>query len=88
MQMTDLLGWAKNQLAEATGLQPVTVSGAFRDDGGWHVRVDMLEMSRIPTATDVLGEYEVVLAEDGTMLKFQRKRTRLRGEPMEEEQRV
>lgn len=85
MQMRDLVERAKTQLAEATGLQPVTVSGVFKAEEGWHVRVDMLEMARIPTATDVLGDYEVLLAEDGSMLKFQRKRTRLRGEPMEDE---
>lgn len=87
MQMTDLLERAKVQLAEATGLKPITVSGAFKDEEGWHIRVDMLEMSRIPSATDVLGDYEVLLAEDGSMLKFERKRTRLRGQPMEEEER-
>lgn len=85
MQMGDLLQRAKTQLAEATGLQPVAVSGAFKDEEGWHVRVEMLEMSRIPTATDVLGDYEVLLTGDGSMLRFRRKRTRLRGEPMEEE---
>ena len=86
MQMTDLLERAKVQLAEITGLQPVTVSGAFKDEEGWHVRVDMLEMSRIPTATDVLGDYEVLLSEDGSMVRFDRRKTRLRGEPMEEEE--
>ena len=85
MQMRDLLEQAKAQLAEATGLKPVTVSSAFKDEQGWRIRVDMLEMSRIPTATDVLGDYEVFLGEDGGMLKFERKRTRLRGDPMEEE---
>jgi len=46
----------------------------------------MLELSRIPPATDVLGEYEVLLAEDGAMLRFERKGIRLRSEPMEEQQ--
>lgn len=87
MQMRDLLESAKTQLAEATGLKPVTVSGVFKDEKGWHIRVDMLEMTRIPTATDVLGDYEILLGEDGGMLRFGRKRTRLRGEPMEEEER-
>jgi len=47
----------------------------------------MLEMSRIPTATDLLGDYDVLVDEDGNMVKFERKRTRLRGEPMEKEER-
>jgi len=74
-------------LVEVTGLKPVTVSATCRDEQGWHIFLDMLEMSRIPPATDVLGTYEVVLDEDGNMLRFERRRTRLRGEPMEEEER-
>ena len=88
MELRGLAERAKQQLAELTGLKPVTVSGAFKDERGWHVSLDMLEMSRIPTATDVLGAYEVLLDEDGNLLKFERKRIRLRGEPMEEEERT
>jgi len=86
MDMKELAERAKSQLSEVTGLNPETVSGAFKDEQGWHVAVDMLEMSRIPPATDVLGDYEVLADENGNMLKFERKRTRLRGEPMEKEE--
>jgi len=85
MEMKDVIARTKKQLANSTGLKPEGVTRAFRDDQGWHVGVEVLEMSRIPTATDVLGDYEVVLDENGSMLRFERKRTRLRGEPMEEE---
>lgn len=85
MVMREFVEQAKERLAEATGLKPVGVNRAFKDEEGWHVGVEMLEMARIPPATDVLGAYEVLLAEDGRMLRFDRKRTRLRGEPMEEE---
>jgi len=87
MNMTKLAERAKNQLAEVTGLKPVTVTGTFKDEQGWHITLDMLEMSRIPTATDLLGDYDVLVDEDGNMMKFERKRTRLRGEPMEKEER-
>lgn len=87
MQMRDLLERAKKQMADVTGLRPEGVVRAFKDDGGWHVGLEMLEMSRIPTATDVLGDYEVLLTEDGDMVRFERRKTRLRGEPMEEEER-
>ena len=86
MEMTQILERSKDQLGTLTGLKAEAVSRAFRDDEGWHVGVELLEMSRIPTATDVLGDYEVLLAEDGSLLRFHRKRTRLRGEPMEEEE--
>lgn len=84
MDITYLGKQAKSQLAEATGLKPVAVTGVFKQNDGWLVRVEMLEMSRIPTATDVLGDYDVVLAEDGALRGFERKRTRLRGQPAED----
>lgn len=86
MDMRELADRAKSQLAEVTGLKPETVTGAFKDEQGWHIALDMLEMSRIPTATDVLGDYEVLLDDSGSMLRFERKRTRLRGEPVEKEE--
>jgi hypothetical protein len=86
MNMKELAERAKSQLAEVTGLKPVTVTGTFKDEQGWHVAVDMLEMSRIPPATDVLGDYNVLVDKDGNVLKFERRRTRLRGEPMEKEE--
>jgi hypothetical protein len=87
MDMKGLAERAKSQLAEVTGLKPETVSRAFKDEQGWHIEMDMLEMSRIPPATDVLGDYDVLVDEDGNMVKFERKRTRLRGEPIEKEER-
>lgn len=80
LQMRDLLGGAKAQLAEATGLEPVAVHRAFRDGQGWHVRLEMLEMRRIPSATDVLGDYEAILDEEGSLMQFERVGGRLRGE--------
>ena len=83
MDIKKLAERAKSQLAEVTGLKPITVTRTFKDEEGWHITLDMLEMSRIPTATDVLGDYDVLVDENGNMMKFERKRTRLRGEPME-----
>lgn len=84
MDIKELAERAKSQLAEVTGLKPITVTGTFKDEQGWHITLDMLEMARIPPATDVLGDYDVLMDEDGNMLKFERTRTRLRGEPLEE----
>ncbi len=81
MQVKELAEQAKSQLVELTGLKPITITRTFKDEQGWHIGVDMLEMARIPPASDVLGDYEVVVDEDGNMLRFVRKRTRIRGEP-------
>lgn len=85
MEMTNLLKRAKQQLAEATGLKPEGVTRASKDNGGWRIGVEMLEMSRIPNSADVLGDYEAVLTDEGEMVKFERHRTRLRCETVVEE---
>ena len=85
MELRDILEKAKSELAAVTALKPESVIQALKDDQGWHVRVEMLELSRIPPATDVLGDYEVVLDDEGAIVRFGRKRTRLRGEPTEEQ---
>jgi len=88
MNIKDVLEQAKIQLSEATGLKIITIVEIFKDERGWHVFLDMLEMSRIPPATDVLGEYEVILDNEGNMLSFERKRTRLRGQVVERDVKV
>ncbi|MFQ5872496.1 MAG: gas vesicle protein GvpO [Dehalococcoidia bacterium] len=86
MKMADLATRAKEQLAEVTGFNPVAVVGSYKDEEGWHVAVDVLEMARLPESTDLLGTYVVTLDEKGDMVAFERKKTRLRGEPMIEEE--
>ena len=80
MRITELTEKAKSQLSDLTGLKPLTVTGVSKDEQGWHITLDMLEMSRIPNSTDVLGDYETLLDDNGDLLRFERKRTRLRGE--------
>ena len=84
LAMTDVAERAKRQLAEVTGFKPVAAIGSYRDAKGWHVSVDMLEMARLPDSTDLLGTYAVDLDEEGSMVKFEKKRSRLRGQPYEE----
>jgi hypothetical protein len=83
-QLIALVERAKSQLAGVTGLKAQAVSSVVRDGVRWRLRIDMLEMARIPPATDVIGEYEVSLDEDGTMAGFERRRSRLRGDVSEE----
>ncbi len=76
---------AKEQLAQLTGLKPDTVSALSKDEQGWHVTVELVEMTRIPTATDVLASYLALLDDEGNLLSYQRTRRYLRGEVMEQE---
>ena len=84
LAMTDVAERAKRQLAEVTGFQPVAAVASYRDAKGWHVSVDMLEMARLPDSTDLLGTYVVELDQEGSMVRFEKKRSRLRGQPYEE----
>lgn len=76
---------AKEQLAQLTGLKPETVSGLSRDEEGWHVTVDLIELKRIPEATDVLASYEALLDDEGNLLSYQRTRRYYRGQVTEKE---
>jgi hypothetical protein len=86
LMMTEVAERARQQLAEVTGFKPVAVVGSYKDAKGWHITVDLLEMARLPESTDILGTYEVSLDEEGNMLKFEKKRARLRSESYEEEE--
>ena len=74
---------AKQELSALTGLKPDTVSGMSREDDGWHVTVEMIDLKRIPESTDVLESYEAVLDDDGNLVSYQRIRRYLRADVME-----
>jgi len=76
---------AKEQLAQLTGLKPDTVSGLNRDEEGWHVAVDLIELKRIPEATDVLATYEALLDDNANLIRYQRTRRYYRGQVTEQE---
>jgi len=84
-EMATLAEKAKQQMAGITGLKPVTISGIEHGQGKWQLHMDLLEMARIPDSTDLIGEYEVSLDDDGRLLQFERKRARLRGQPFPDE---
>lgn len=75
-----VVGHTKKLLGELTGLEPVEVTGLSRDDQGWHVRIEMLEFAKIPPSADVIAEYDVLVGGDGSLVSFQRTRSRLRAE--------
>jgi len=75
--------WLKAVRVKA-GLNLVEYATRYRDAKGWHVSVDMLEMARLPDSTDLLGTYVVELDQEGSMVRFEKKRSRLRGQPYEE----
>ena len=77
---------AKEQLAQLTGLTPDTVSSLRQDEEGWHVAVELIELKRIPEATDVLASYQTLLDDEGNLLSYRRTKRYLRQELMELEE--
>jgi hypothetical protein len=76
---------AKEHLTLLTGLQADTVSSLIRDEQGWHVTADLIELKRIPESTDMLGTYEVLLDDLGNLISYERTRRYLRNQISEEE---
>ncbi|MCX6054962.1 MAG: gas vesicle protein [Chloroflexi bacterium] len=78
--------FVKQQLVELTHLKPDTISSFSKDDQGWHVYIEMIEMKRIPDATDMLATYETLSDEEGNIINFHRTRRYLRDATMEKEE--
>lgn len=71
---------AKQQLRLITGLEVATVSAIEEQEGGWKAYVNMVELRRVPSTSDVLATYEAVLDETGEMQNYKRLRRFLRGQ--------
>jgi len=76
---------AKEQLASLTGLGLDTVSGIAKDEQGWHVTLELIEMKRIPEGNDILATYEALLNEEGELIRYQRTRRYRRDQVIERE---
>ena len=75
---------AKAALASITGLDADRVSAVVLEPDGWHVTVDLIELKRIPPATDVLAAYEALFAPSGALMSYRRTLRYLRDQILEE----
>ena len=80
---SEIVAMAKEQIVALTGLPASTVSGMHKDEHGWHVILDMVELKRIPNSSDVLATYDVVMDGEGNLLHYRRTRRYLRGSVVE-----
>ncbi len=65
----DLVRRAKHHLVELTGHEAESVSGIERNgEGRAQIRLEVLELERIPRTTDVLATYELTLDESGQLV--------------------
>ncbi|MBI2958588.1 MAG: gas vesicle protein [Chloroflexi bacterium] len=80
MEMREAINRAKVGICDITGLKPASVVRCEKSGDGHKITIELVEMSRIPAATDVLGTYEVLLNATGDIETFHRTGMRLRGE--------
>jgi len=65
---------ALTTVEELTGYEPEAITGLEWDgeEDLWQVTVDVLELSRVPSTTDMIGQYVVQLDEGGTLRGYKR----------------
>jgi hypothetical protein len=70
---------AVRRVQELTGLEPEGVTLLEPTDRGWRVGVEVTELERIPSTTDVLAIYQVELDERGRTVSYRRAQRHYRG---------
>jgi len=68
----ELLDQARRYAEQLTGHPVESFSSLEQDDRGWRIGVEVVELSRVPSTTDVLGSYELVLSDEGEFVDFRR----------------
>jgi Gas vesicle synthesis protein GvpO len=69
---------AMDTLGELVGCPAEGITGIRRNEDGWIVEVEVLEVERVPETSDVLASYEVEIDNDGEIVEFRRLRRYLR----------
>lgn len=70
---------ALQQFAELTQLEPVGATGVRREEHGWSVLVDVVELERVPSTTSVMATYRVDIDSGGELTGYERLRRFNRG---------
>ncbi len=60
------------EVSELVGCTAEGVTGIRKNDDGWVVTVELLELARIPATTDVLASYDVHVDSDGDVTEYHR----------------
>jgi hypothetical protein len=75
---------AAEHVLALTGRCPENVVLVAREDDGWQVGVEVMELRRIPDTTDILAIYEVTLDSNGDLVRCERGQRYHRGQVEEE----
>ena len=74
----------RDELPELLGRSVESIVGVERDEDGWRISAQIVELARIPNSTDVLGVYTVKLDSAGELAAYQRERRYTRGQMIED----
>ncbi|MER5557830.1 gas vesicle protein [Streptomyces sp. NPDC002506] len=75
----EVLRGARAQLSELIGMPAESVSSFERSEDGWQLRIEVLELSRVPDTMSLLASYEVELDPRGELTGYRRLRRYERG---------
>jgi hypothetical protein len=78
--MRDIAIRAVEQVHDLIGRPVESVTGMRKNGTEWTVTLEVLELERVPTTTDVLGKYEVTLDKNGELTGAERVRRYPRAE--------
>jgi hypothetical protein len=81
-----LINHARQLFMAASGRRPETITGMRKEEDGWVISMDVVELARIPSSSDVMGEYHVRLDDDGDFLGYERVSRYIRSQPSAREQ--
>ena len=85
MNGTEAAQAAVRHLADLTGRETEAVVGLDKDDDGWRIVLETVELRRVPSTTDVHATYEVALDTDGELSGCRRVQRYSRGATREKE---
>ncbi len=78
MRLNEVIGVAKEQLQSILHMEVANVVTASKDNGGWHMTIELVERKAIPDTQDILGMYDVILDDTGDIVSYLRKNMRRR----------
>ena len=76
---------AREELEGLSGYKVDSVTGFEKTDAGWRLTIAVVELRRIPAASDVLGSYEVNLNQAGDVINYHRDNRYFRNQVGQEE---
>lgn len=79
-RLVDIIEGAKLQLSSIVSSQIDGVTGVKKVDDGWELLITLIELTRIPSSSDVLAEYAVSLDGTGEIISYKQVQRFLRNQ--------